>query len=189
MARPRSEDKRSAILDAAAQVVAEYGVSAPTAKISKVAGVAEGTLFTYFATKDELLNHLYLALKSDLHESMMADYPAGQSLVDRGRHVWDCFVRWGSANPDKRKALRQLQVSDRVTDKTRKVMGDEFAEISGTLRECAAGGVLKDQSSAFIVAIMSAIAETTMEFISREPAHARRYTKVGFEAFWRAVAG
>ena len=59
MARPRSEDKRSATVspDAAAQVVAEYGVSAPTAKISKVAGVAEGTLFTYFATKDELLNH------------------------------------------------------------------------------------------------------------------------------------
>ena len=64
MARPKSDDKRNAILAAATQVVAEQGVGAPTATIAKVAGVAEGTLFTYFATKDELLNRLYLELKS-----------------------------------------------------------------------------------------------------------------------------
>ncbi|HYS81455.1 MAG TPA: helix-turn-helix domain-containing protein, partial [Anaeromyxobacteraceae bacterium] len=63
MARPKSEDKRNALLAAATQVIAELGVSAPTARIAQVAGVAEGTLFTYFRTKDELLNELYLALK------------------------------------------------------------------------------------------------------------------------------
>jgi AcrR family transcriptional regulator len=51
MARPRSEDKRNAILEAATEVVAEQGVSAPTARIAKRAGVAEGTLFTYFENK------------------------------------------------------------------------------------------------------------------------------------------
>jgi AcrR family transcriptional regulator len=55
MARPLSEDKRTAILEAATEVVATLGLSAPTAKIAKGAGVAEGTLFTYFANKDELL--------------------------------------------------------------------------------------------------------------------------------------
>ena len=49
MARPRSEDKRTAILEAATEVVAELGIGAPTAKVAKGAGVAEGTLFTYFA--------------------------------------------------------------------------------------------------------------------------------------------
>ena len=60
MARPLSEDKRTAILEAATEAVAMLGVSVPTAKIAKGAGVAEGTLFTYFANKDELLNRLYL---------------------------------------------------------------------------------------------------------------------------------
>jgi hypothetical protein len=36
MARPLSEDKRTAILEAATEVVAMLGVSAPTAKIAKV---------------------------------------------------------------------------------------------------------------------------------------------------------
>jgi hypothetical protein len=33
------------------------------------------------------------------------------------------------------------------------------------------------------------IADTTMDFIAREPAQAKRYTKAGFDALWRAVAG
>jgi AcrR family transcriptional regulator len=99
MARPLSEEKRTAILEAATEVVAMLGVSAPTATIAKEAGVAEGTLFTYFANKDELLNRLYLELKMDLRDAMMTGYPAGKSLVDRNRHVWDRFVGWGSAHP------------------------------------------------------------------------------------------
>src|SRR5712671_5214677 len=111
MARPLSEDKRTAILEAATEVVAVLGVSAPTAKIAKGAGVAEGTLFTYFANKDELLNRLYLELKMDVRNAMMSGYPSAKGLIDRNRHVWDRYIRWGSAQPLKRRALRQLAVS------------------------------------------------------------------------------
>src|ERR1700719_5316138 len=108
MARPRSEDKRAAILEAAAEVVAMLGVSAPTAQIARGAGVAEGTLFTYFATKDELLNRLYLELKMDLRDAVFTGYPAGKSLIDRSRHFWDRYIGWGSAHPLKRRALSEL---------------------------------------------------------------------------------
>ena len=70
MARPRSEDKQIALLEAATEVVAEQGLAAPTSLIAKRAGVAEGTLFRYFPTKDELLNALYLDIKRSLGESM-----------------------------------------------------------------------------------------------------------------------
>ena len=89
MARPLSEDKRTAILEAATELVAMLGVSAPTAKIAKDAGVAEGTLFTYFANKDELLNWLYLELKMDLGHAVITGYPAGKGLIERSRHFWD----------------------------------------------------------------------------------------------------
>jgi AcrR family transcriptional regulator len=102
MARPLSEDKRTAILEAATEVVAMLGVSAPTAKIANGAGVAEGTLFTYFANKDELLNRLYLELKMDLRDAMMTGYPAGKTLIERNRHIWDRYTGWGSAHPLKR---------------------------------------------------------------------------------------
>src|SRR6476620_1974859 len=143
MARPRSEDKRAAILEAAAEAVAVLGVSAPTAKIAQGAGVAEGTLFTYFATKDELLNQLYLELRTDLSDAIMAGYPSGGSLIDRSRHVWDRYLGWGSAHPLKRRAARQLAVSDRITEESKKLVGDAFGEINDMLRECAAGGAMR----------------------------------------------
>ena len=108
MARPLSEDKRTAILEAATELVAMLGVSAPTAKIAKGAGVAEGTLFTYFANKDELLNRLYQELKTDLRDAIMAGYPADKSLIDRSRHFWDRYIGWGLAHPLKRRAMRLL---------------------------------------------------------------------------------
>jgi AcrR family transcriptional regulator len=187
MARPLSEDKRHAILDAATDVVARLGVSAPTATIAKVAGVAEGTLFTYFANKDELLNQLYLVLKLDLRDAMMKGYPSGKSVIDRSRHVWNRYVGWGSACSLKRKALSQLAVSDRITEKNKTIGRDAFAEINAMMRESLAGGPLADRPPAFAAAIMSAIAETTMDFIAREPGQARHYTKAGFDAFWKAT--
>src|ERR1700726_2010568 len=177
MARPLSEEKRTAILEATAEVVAMLGVSAPTAKIAKEAGVAEGTLFTYFVNKDELLNQLYLELKTDLRDAIVAGYPSGGSLIDRSRHFWDRYIGWGSAHPLKRRAVRQLAVSDRITEETKKLAGDAFAEVNGMMREWAAGGAMPRQPPAFVSAIMSAIADTTMDFIAREPARAKRYTK------------
>jgi AcrR family transcriptional regulator len=150
MARPRSEDKRTAILEAATEVVAMLGVSAPTAKIAKGASVAEGTLFTYFANKDELLNRLYLELKMDLRGAVITGYPAGKSLIDRSRHFWDRYIGWGSAHPLKRRAMRQLAVSDRITEETKRLLGDAFEDVNDMMRECAAGGALRRQPPALV---------------------------------------
>lgn len=188
MARPKSEDKRNAILAAAAQVIAEQGLGAPTARIAKVAGVAEGTLFTYFESKDVLLNELYLDIKSALREVMMVAYPKSASIEKRSRYVWQQYVDWGVAFPDKRRAVAQLSVSDRLSEHTRAIGQQAFADIHEMMETSIASGALRDQPPAFVAAIMGSLAETTIEFIERDPAQAERYRDAGFEAFWHAVA-
>jgi AcrR family transcriptional regulator len=121
MARPKSEDKRNAILAAATEVIAEQGLGAPTARIAKMAGVAEGTLFTYFESKDALLNTLYLDIKSHMREVMMEGYPKNGTVQNRARHVWQKYVDWGVAFPQKRRAMAQLAVSDRLTEHSRAI--------------------------------------------------------------------
>lgn len=188
MARPKSEDKRNAILAAAATVIAEQGLAAPTARIARVAGVAEGTLFTYFDNKDVLLNALYLEIKGELREQMMANYPAHASVRERAQYVWDKFVDWGVAQPEKRRAMAQLAVSERLTEQSRSTGMQSFAHINEMIQTSVASGALRDQPPAFVSAIMSALAETTMDFIVREPADAQRYRQAGFDAFWNAIA-
>jgi hypothetical protein len=35
--------------------------------------------------------------------------------------------------------------------------------------------------------LLGAIAETTMDFMAREPPRAQQYSQAGFEAFWNAL--
>jgi len=187
MARPLSPEKRQTILDAAMEVVASAGTGATTAAIAKVAGFAEGTLFTYFPTKDDLLNALYLDIKSDLHAHMTRYYKPSETLEERCRSVWECFIAWGAADSRKNKALRQLSVSDRVTDDTRRQALCVTSPLSQVLTECAECSALKGLAKGYPGTLMSAMAEITFDYIAAEPAKAKRHTRTGFESFWRAI--
>ena len=56
----RSSDKRERILDAAVRVLARKGFHATrVSEIAKAAGVADGTIYLYFDSKDELLVSLF----------------------------------------------------------------------------------------------------------------------------------
>lgn len=188
MARQKSEDKRNALLAAATDVVAEQGLGAPTARIARQAGVAEGTLFTYFGSKDELLNALYLELKGDLREAIMAAYPRSGAVRERAWHAWKSYVEWGVAHPPRRRALAQLAVSDRITPETRAAGEAAFGDLAALVAQRVAEGTLRDQPPGFTPAVMAALAELTMDFVIRHPAQGERYTAAGFEAFWRAIA-
>ncbi|MCX3880497.1 TetR family transcriptional regulator, partial [Stenotrophomonas maltophilia] len=72
MARPKSEDKKQALLEAATPAFAQSGIAASPSANARSAGVAAGTPFRYFATKDELLNELYPAIKPLLVRPMIA---------------------------------------------------------------------------------------------------------------------
>ncbi|MFK3795104.1 MULTISPECIES: TetR/AcrR family transcriptional regulator [unclassified Pseudomonas] len=188
MARPKSEDKRNALIDSALRVFAEQGLGAPTSKIAKRAGVSEGTLFNYFETKDDLLNQVYLQLKAQLRDVMMPGYPSDHDLKSRLHHAWHTYVGWGVAHPQERKAMALLMMSDRVTDASKQSGSEAFNDIHRHMQEGTACGALRDQPTAFIAAIMRSLAETTMDFMSNEPEHAERYCDAGFAAYWNAIA-
>ncbi|EML1599627.1 TetR/AcrR family transcriptional regulator [Burkholderia cenocepacia] len=189
MARPRSPDKHDAILAAAARALAEDGASATTARIAKLAGVAEGTVFTYFETKDALLNALYLSLKAGLREAMMTGFPEHAPAEQAVRHAWNGYVSWGVANPDGRRALQQLGVSGRIDDAHRAAGAEGFGGIGSLLREqvAASGGLNRDEAHAFCSALFTSIAETAMESIARDPARADAYREAGFRAMWAVL--
>lgn len=188
MARPKSEDKRNALLSAAIQVFAEEGLASPALKIARMAGVAEGTLFNYFSTKDELLNQLYLQLKSELRDVMMPGYPRSETARKRLRHAWQAYVEWGVAEPQKRKVMALLGMCGQVTEQSKLAGMQDFTEINALMQESIASGLFREQSPAFVAAIMGALAETTMDFISREPGQAEQYAESGFQALWNAIA-
>src|ERR1700679_3730761 len=89
MARPLSDEKRSALMRAATRVIVTQGLGAQTAVIAREAGVASGSLFTYFETKKVLFNELYLELKEEMASAALKNLPRS---VDEVRPVGHEFT-------------------------------------------------------------------------------------------------
>jgi AcrR family transcriptional regulator len=182
MSIPKSEAKRALILDAAATVIAERGDSAPTALIAKTAGVAEGTVFTYFRNKEELLTELYAGLISEAFGAVSPDLK-NIKMGDRERLlcIWNSILRWGLSNPNRWKALRLLGLSNLVDGARRRdsrtqgrqVLVDEFG--------------LPDSPPGFSTRTFAAFVDLTTDLIRENPKLAELYGATGFEAMWRAL--
>ena len=188
MARPKSEDKRNAIMAAAARVIVTHGLSAPTATIAREAGISNGSLFTYFATKTDLFNQLYLELKTEMATAALAKFPAKADLRTRTFHVWSNWMGWAMSNPAKRRALAQLGVSDEISRETHEAVHKHMAGLAGLMAQMRAAGSLRNTPMALAGAIMNSVAETTMDFMINDPANAKKHNKAGFAALWRVIA-
>ena len=64
------------MLRSAVKIIATQGLRASTMMIARLAGVAEGTLFLYFPTKDVLLSAVFEHLLQDLEAGLGAPLPA-----------------------------------------------------------------------------------------------------------------
>jgi AcrR family transcriptional regulator len=189
VARPKSQDKRNAILDAATRLFAERGLTAaPTSEISKQAGVAEGTLFTYFKTKDDLINALYREIKLDLADAMMSDFPRKKNVGARLRHVWDRYVNWGIENPKQRKVLAQLTVSEVPTKESRDAGSAPFVEFHNMIRDAIDQHVFRNDLPVELISrSLVALGEATIGLAVSKPSKAKQYRDSGFQMFWAGI--
>ncbi len=188
MARPRSEDKKLALLEAATVAIARAGIGASTAQIARGAGVAEGTLFRYFATKDDLLNALYLHLKRGLLENMLAGLDSSAAPEEQLRYTWNSYIDWGITHSQANSAIRQLAVSEKITEETQRQVTALFPELDKLCDLRVRPGFRNGPYRTFGDSLFLALAETTMTFAAREPERAAEYKETGFETMWRALA-
>ncbi len=71
--RDAGTDKRERILDAAERIFARHGFfAAKVADVAKEAGVADGTIYLYFKSKDELLISLFERRMDQLNSALKA---------------------------------------------------------------------------------------------------------------------
>jgi TetR/AcrR family transcriptional regulator, fatty acid metabolism regulator protein len=81
-------DKRERILDAAVRVFAKKGFYATrVSEVAKAAGVADGTIYLYFSSKDELLVSLFEDRVERLLRFLEKELPPGASASEKLRRV------------------------------------------------------------------------------------------------------
>ncbi len=187
MARPLSPEKRNALLQSATQAVAEHGVMATTSSIARGAGVAEGTLFTYFENKEVLFQEVYLHLKGNLAETVMPGYPQDADYKQRMEHVFLHYVNWGLANAAGRFAIARLSASGLISDKTRALGMEPFLAVAKMMTDGVNAGVLVNAPITFLSSVIEHIADTTIEHVNQHTQSTEQYRQLGFRVLWRAI--
>ena len=78
------EERRQAIIEATLPLLLERGTDVSTREIAQAAGIAEGTIFRAFETKQDLIHAaIHTALIPDAAVARLAELPSGQGVSQR----------------------------------------------------------------------------------------------------------
>ena len=84
--------------------------------------------------------------------------------------------------------IAQLDVSDQISDASHQIVRAGFSGMAHSIDRARAAGPLRDASLGFVLALLTAVAETTIDAIINDPAGADAVTALGFDAMWRMLA-
>ncbi len=105
-------DKQKEILASALRLFVENGFhGTPTSKIAKQAGVANGTLFHYYATKDDLIVSLYVSIKLEMAAFIAGKLHADDDDKTRFRNQFVYALQWAMDHPDEFRYIQQFYAS------------------------------------------------------------------------------
>lgn len=155
MAGPGS-DKKEAILNTALTLFVRRGFyGTPTSLISKEAGVATGTLFFYFRTKEELIDDLYLRIKAEAAEAFCRgldrEPDAKAKLYRLGRNA----VAWAAEHPEKMKFMEQFAHSPFVSTTAQEEGMSRFLFLHELINEGIREGSIRDYDPELLIFMMA----------------------------------
>lgn len=114
----KQDSKQQRILAAALTLFVSQGISeTSTASIAKTAGVATGTLFHHFDSKQTLVHALYQALKLDLVDALSEEIHQRPFAPDR---VWRSAIYYGLTHAEEFSFFQLYYASPWVGDEFKK---------------------------------------------------------------------
>jgi AcrR family transcriptional regulator len=116
--RGNVKDKRQAILDAALSLITSYGFHGTSMKmIAETAHIAAGTIYVYFANKEEMIKELYQEIGCEINEIITnhhnPELPFSQNFMALWTEVFKCYI----ADPRKPEFISQYTYSPYINEK------------------------------------------------------------------------
>jgi TetR/AcrR family fatty acid metabolism transcriptional regulator len=150
MARKRTQDKRDRILEAAVKVFARKGYfAARVADIASQAGVADGTIYLYFRSKEDILVSLFDEIMAEHIEKGRGEIATVEGTAARLRVIAQHHLRLLGANRDLAVVFQvELRQSTKFMERfTAGWLHDYLAIIAEVIEEGQSDGSLRPDLS------------------------------------------
>jgi AcrR family transcriptional regulator len=87
-------DKKKLILDSTLEMVKDHGFhGCPISAVAKNAGVAAGSVYTYFESKDELMLELFHHVKDTIYLKVSENDDPSLEYKERFFNFWNCLTQ------------------------------------------------------------------------------------------------
>ena len=150
--KPRDPQKIERIYQATLILVSEIGLASLTmSKIGKKAKLGMGTIYTYFESKEEIINSLYQALKRKHAIELYADIKPSQSFLEQFRTLFNAFFKYRYFSQDENFFIDQCKGSPALTAKSKELEENTYAPVNTLLEEGKALGLVKDIDNKLLI--------------------------------------
>lgn len=186
------EDKRRKLLETAIHLFGTNGFwNSSTAQIAKEAGVATGTLFNYFASKDILISEVLVTLKSELMQSMQAGLNRTVSVQEQLRSIWMKASLWAIEHSDRFILMEQLSSSAQITQEAQETMEQEYTFLAELFKQGKEEGVIADIDEEFLLLMMLQLGKATLQAVvssQLSEVEQKAIIEQGFNVYWKGIS-
>jgi len=150
--KPRDPQKIDRIHQATLVLVSEIGLAGLTmSKIGKAAKVGMGTIYTYFESKEEIINSLYQSLKRKHAEEVYVNFDEKQSFLSNFHAIFDVFFQNCYHRETEYFFLEQCRASPLLSLDSIVLEEAAFAKMNALLDEGKAEKIVKDIDNALLI--------------------------------------
>jgi AcrR family transcriptional regulator len=185
-----ADDKRARLLAAALDLFETRGfdgVAVP--EIAAKAGVAVGTVYRYFETKEALVNALYRHWKQAYNDLVLAPAPKGVRPRELFSRYWHRMTLFARSNP---RAVRFMDLHHHAAylDAESRALSKAYAQVAEAfVRDARAQGAIRDLNPIMVVALMWGAAAGLTKFAANGALEFdAKLAGEMEEALWRAIA-
>ncbi|MBD1393351.1 TetR/AcrR family transcriptional regulator [Mucilaginibacter glaciei] len=178
--------KKEKVIAAAVKLVVANGFSkVSTAGISKIAGVATGTMFHHFSSKDDIIITAYKTAKRSFIAQTMNCRNENNVREDL-KLMWYNLIEWSLNHQDEFRYMQQF-VNSPYYGKELMAQDDTWTSLLDWWKAAIKNMQIKDIPIEFLIKIFSTVLYSTIDFLILHPNKRDEYLEHSFLMCWDMV--
>jgi len=183
--------KKQDIMMATLDLIHEEGLQSVTfAKLFKRANVGSGTIYNYFANKEELVNEVYKESRNHTGEYLLQGYDAGASLYERFKCLQMNRLMFGMHFPKRFLFIDSYSFSPYISPELRNTDDSSASSkaVQDLIVEGQKQGVIKEMDSHLCHQLVHGIISSILKgyYVNKYPLSEMQIQQI-IEASWKAI--